>query len=168
VISLNIGHELTERTILITAMKGSAATDIGGKTTASAFKYSSKNSHATQEEINSFADMRLSIIDEVSFASYGLVLAKTSEKLQNFTQCCEFQYGSIDIVFLGDSCQLATINGDNIYHHRHRVYWEQELSCSVKLKQGSHRFLGDTFMQRVMSELQVTGLTIEDRDTFNS
>lgn len=164
--SQNIGHEFTERTILITAMTGSAATDIGGKTTASVFKYLSKNTHASQEEINSFADTRLNIIDEISFACYGRVLAKTSENLQNFTQCYEFQYGSIDIVFLGDFCQLATINGDIIYQHRHGVYWEQELNRLVELK-GSHRYR-DLFMQRVMSEIRVTGLAKEDRDIFNT
>lgn len=148
-------------------MTGSAATDIGGKTTASVFKYLAKNSHASQEEINSFTDTRLNIIDEISFASYGLVLAKTSENLQNFTQCYEFQYGSIDIVFLGDFCQLSTINGDNIYNHRHGVYWEQELNRLVELK-GSHRFCDDPFMQRVMSEIRATGLAKEDRDIFNT
>jgi hypothetical protein len=36
--SQNIGHEFTDRTILLIAITGAAATEIGGRTSASVFK----------------------------------------------------------------------------------------------------------------------------------
>ena len=164
--SQNIGHEFTGRTILITAMTGSAATDIGGHTTASIFKYLQKTDSATHEEIESFADTRLNIIDEISFASYR-VLQKISANLQNLTNCHEFQYGSIDIMFLGDFCQLDAIGGDQIYLRKNQegIVWRQALNCLVELK-GTHRFK-DPFMQRVMSDIRRGGLSDADRATFN-
>ena len=166
--SQNIGHEFTERTILLTAMTGSAATDIGGQTTASAFKYLQKKDSATHEEIELFVDTRLCIIDEISFASYLQVLSRISSNLQHFTNCHAFQYGSIDMIFLGDFCQLEAIGGDHIYKNvnRNKFVWERELNCLVELK-GSHRFK-DPFMQEVMSEIRVSGLSDANRAIFNT
>jgi len=164
--SQNIGHSFTERTILITAMTGSAATDIGGQTTAKIFKYLQRKQSATHEEIESFVDTRLNIIDEISFASYK-VLEGISYNLQRFTSCTSIQYGSIDMLFLGDFCQLDAIGGEQIYLDKNQngIMWGQELNCLVELK-GTHRFK-DPFMQRVMSDIRREGLSDADRATFN-
>jgi hypothetical protein len=45
-----------------------------------------KQDYATQEDINAHADTRLDIIDQISFADYDCVLAKTSANLQVFTE----------------------------------------------------------------------------------
>ena len=164
--SQNIGHAFTERTILITAMTGTAATDIGGQTTAKVFKYMQPSKTATHEEIESFVDTRLNIIDEISFASYK-VLERISSNLQSFTNCTEYIYGSIDMLFLGDFCQLDAIGGNQIYLEKQQngMMWGQTLNCLVELK-GTHRFK-DPFMQRVMSDIRREGLSNEDRATFN-
>ena len=72
-------------------------------------------SHATPEEIEAHKDTRLNIIDEVSFAGYSTVLARTSQFLKNATECQDYQYGKSAICFLGDFCQLETIDKDVIY-----------------------------------------------------
>ena len=66
--SQKIGHHFTKKTIRLTAMTGCAAMEIGGETTARVFKYLQKNDHATQADLEDFADTRMNIIDEISFA----------------------------------------------------------------------------------------------------
>ena len=73
--SQNIGHDFTDRTIMLTAITGAAATEIGGRTTASVTHYMRKKDYATSEDINFFHDTRLSVINEISFASYNKTLS---------------------------------------------------------------------------------------------
>jgi hypothetical protein len=62
--SQNIRHDFTDRTILLTAITGAAATEIGGRTSASVFKYMRRTNHASFKDIEFFQDTRLSVIDE--------------------------------------------------------------------------------------------------------
>ncbi len=122
--SQNINHQFTDRTILLTAITGSAATEIGGRTSASVFGYLRKSDNATHEDINFFNDTRLSIIDEISFAAYDTVLRGISKNLRSFTQCTDGDhiYGKHGICFLGDFCQLEAIGGNLIYQNRNGIY----------------------------------------------
>jgi hypothetical protein len=61
--SQNIGHDFSDRTILLTAITGAAATEIGGRTTASVFKYMRRTDHASFKDIHCFQDTRLSGIN---------------------------------------------------------------------------------------------------------
>jgi hypothetical protein len=49
--SQNIGHDFTDRTILLIAITGAAATEIGGRTSASVFKYTRRTDHASFKDI---------------------------------------------------------------------------------------------------------------------
>ena len=91
--SQNIGHNFTDRTILLTAITGAAATEIGGRTSASVFEYMRKNDYAEIQDIKFFQDTRLSVIDKISFAAYNSVLGKISNNLKAFTECQEYIYG---------------------------------------------------------------------------
>jgi hypothetical protein len=64
--SQNVGHEFNDWSILLTAITGTAATEIGGRTSASVFGYMRKTNYARTEDINFFKDTRLSVIDEIS------------------------------------------------------------------------------------------------------
>jgi hypothetical protein len=165
--SQKIGHTFTPETIRLTAMTGSAATEIGGKTTASVYKYMRNTKSAIQEEIKAFSDTRLNIIDEISFADYEKTLTNISTNLKNFTQCPEYQYGSQAICFLGDFCQLACIGGTALYKFLHGIYWESALTCMVELK-GIHRFKKCPVMQQIMTTIRENGLDSEDRKILNS
>ena len=166
IFSQNINHVFTRKTIRVSAMTGSAATDIGGQTAASEFQYMRKNDFARHDDIEEFADTRLNIIDEISFADYDQVLGKISSNLQNFTQCREWQYGKTAICFLGDFCQLEAIGGNCIYKHRRGIYFEQELNCMVELQNG-HRFKCK-IMKRLMQEIRDSGLSEENRNLLNT
>jgi hypothetical protein len=91
--SQNIKHEFNDPSILLTAVTGAAATEIGGQTSASVFGYMQKTNYARTEDIDFFKDTRLSLIDEISFAAYQSTLTKISENLKSFTECRERIYG---------------------------------------------------------------------------
>jgi hypothetical protein len=126
-----------------------------------------KQDYATQEDIIAHADTRLNIIDEISFADYDCVLAKTSATLQAFTEQQQHQYEKSAIDFLSDLCQLEAIGNCCIYKHRHGIYWEETLNCVVDLK-GMDRYKNCTQMKRSMSEMRERGLSEVDRLILNS
>ena len=164
--SQNIKHVFTRKTIRVSAMTGTAATDIGGQTAAYEFQYMKKKEHALPQDIEDFADTRINIIDEISFADYDKVLGKISCNLQNFTQCRNWLYGKTAICFLGDFCQLEAIGGNCIYKHRNGLYFEQELNCMVELENG-HRFKCE-IMKKLMKDIRDTGLSEENRKLLNT
>lgn len=162
-----IGHHFTATTIRLTALTGAAATEINGETTYREFQLNSQKDHATIADLEAFADTRLNVVDEVSFASYTKVLARLSSNLQAFTECNVEPYGKIAIVFLGDFCQLEAIQGDMIYTHENGIYWEQALTCMVELK-GTHRFRNCEMMKRAMPDAREHGLSDGDRKLLNT
>ena len=165
--SQNIGHTFTDRTILLTALTGAAATEIGGRTTASVYGYMKKTDTAYPKDIKFFEDTRLNIIDEISFASYYSTLGRISQNLKSYTQEPRYMFGSIDICFLGDFCQLEPIGKDPLYKYRNGVYWEQALNCMVELK-GTHRFNNCKEMMRIMPNMRDGVLSAKDRRILNS
>jgi hypothetical protein len=126
-----------------------------------------RKDYATPEDIEFFADTRLSIIDEISFASYNRILGTISKNLKSFTECHEHIYGKHNICFLGDFCQLEAIGGDSIYKNRNGIYWEQALNCMVELT-GTHRFSDCPDMQRIMPKMRDGVLSAEDLRILNS
>ena len=96
-------------------MTGTAATEIGGDTTAREFSLNKSKESADIEDLQAFQDTRLCIVDEISFAEYHRILQKLSSNLKAYTETPECQYGKVAMVFLGDFCQLEPIGGDPIY-----------------------------------------------------
>ena len=168
VFSQNIGHPFTDKTIIVTALTGAAAMEIGGTTAASEFGYMSDKCHATFEQIRSHADTRLYIIDEISFAGYDKVLVNVSLFLENVSESPhDIKYGKKAICFLGDFCQLEAIGQDLIYNRPGGMYWEQALNCVVELK-GTHRYQDCALYGRIMTEIRNKGLSDENRDILNA
>ena len=143
-------------------MTGAAATEIGGCTTASAFKYMQNKCHAKQGDIEDFADTRMNIIDEISFADYKNTLTKISRNLQQFTPESTSVYGSIAMVFLGDFCQLEAISKDCIYKHADGYLWGNALNCMVELK-GTHRYAACPFLKEIIPHMREHGLSEKHR-----
>ncbi len=85
-----------------TAYTGAAATEIGGDTTCREFQLMSKKAFASPRDLENYADLRMVIVDEVSFLDYDRDLSRLSEYLQMYTQEQSFPFGAAPIVFLGD------------------------------------------------------------------
>ena len=165
--SSSIGHHFTSSTIRVTALTGAAATEIGGETTAREFQLRSKKDCASLDDLASFTDTRMCVVDEVSFADYDNDLTVLSGNLQRFTECTEHQFGSVALVFLGDFCQLETIGGNCIYKHENGIFWEQALTCMVELM-GTHRYKDCPILKRLMPAWRANGLSEQDRKLLNS
>ena len=151
----------------MTALTGSAATQIRGETTQGEFHLMKKGYTATQADLNAFQDTRLCIVDEISFADHDAVLARLGEYLKQFTEDFTKTFGNVAIAFLGDFCQLESVGGNSIYAHPNSIYWEQSLTAMVELK-GTHRYSGCETLTRIMPELRNHGMTEEMRAIFNS
>ena len=148
-------------------MTGTAATEIGGDTTAREFSLNKSKESADIEDLQAFQDTRLCIVDEISFAEYHRILQKLSSNLKAYTETPECQYGKVGMVFLGDFCQLEPIGGDPIYLQENGILWEQALTAMVELK-GTHRYLNCPEMQRIMPGIRENGLSELDRNILNS
>jgi hypothetical protein len=165
--SQNIGHHFTRLTIRVSAMTGAAATEIGGDTTAREFGLCKVKDHANYEDLQAFQDTRLCIVDEISFAEYHRVLQKLSNNLKAFTECPEWQYGKVALVFLGDFCQLEPIGKDPIYLQDNGILWQQSLTAMVELK-GTHRYKNCAKMARIMPGIRENGLSESDMKILNT
>ena len=104
--SRNIAYTFHSGSIRLTALTGTAATEIKGETTAREFRLMKRNYTATLEDINEFTDTRLCVVDEISFGDHDMVLGVLNENLRMLTQCFTQTYGDVPIAFLGDFCQL--------------------------------------------------------------
>ena len=165
--SQHIGYAFHQGSIRLTAYTGCAATEIGGDTTSRSFKLASTRDYAINADLEEFRDMRMVVVDEVSFLDHDRELRKLSDRLQSFTQCQEYKYGRCPIVFLGDFRQLAPVSGTSILLSPKSLFWEHAISCMVELK-GTHRFDECPTMKRIMPRLHQKGLSEEDRAILNT
>lgn len=167
--SHRIGYVFHPGSIRLTALTGSAATEIKGETTAREFDIMGKKEITPEKmalKIEEFADTRLCIIDEISFAGYKQYLVKLNENLKRYTEDTAL-YGRVAIAFLGDFCQLESLAGDLIYDKPQSIYWEQALTSMVELE-GTHRYSQCEIMTSIMPPLRNGGITEEIRNMFNS
>lgn len=98
----NIGYPFTQRTIIINATSGVAASLIYGQTLHSANFLNSKADNIDKDYIAVFAsDVHMLIIDEVSILTPTL-LKKLNRHLNVLKQTPYGKYGNLDIAFMGD------------------------------------------------------------------
>jgi hypothetical protein len=94
----------SSRTIVVTAMSGVAATLLLGETTHAAV-YLNKKTPLDAEEIEMWADTRMLIVDEISFASKQEFI-KLHQNLSRLKQQLHQHYGGLNIIFSGDFRQM--------------------------------------------------------------
>jgi hypothetical protein len=134
-----LGHPFTCRTIVVTAMSGVAATLIHGETAHSAL-YLNRKSEITEEQKRVWADTRLVIIDEISFAT-AKDFKMIDETLRKLTGKLFENFGGLNIVFAGDMRQLEPVKGEPVYNsYCHQFHGM--LNCYIELT-GMHRFKSD-------------------------
>jgi hypothetical protein len=153
--------------LLTAIITGAAATEIGGRISASVFKCMRRTDHVSFKDIKVLQDTRLSIINEILFAAYHSVLVKISDNLKEFTECQKYIYGKHSFCFLGAFCQLEAIGGDCVYKNQNGIYWEQALNCMVDLK-GTHRFNDCNDMKTIMTNMRDGILSTDEWNTLNS
>ena len=161
-----IGHLFNGEVIRLSALTGAAATEIKGSTVHSECKLH-KRCRITNIDICQWANTRLLVIDEISFAGYQEVLQQLSKRLQQLSEENEIAFGKIPIVFIGDFMQLEPINSkDAIYKTEESYYWEEQLNILVEL-QGKWRFKDCPKLQETFDVIRKEGITARVRDIIN-
>ena len=97
-------YTFNSRTIVVTAMLGVAATLLLGETTHSAV-YLNRRKRLEAEDIELWADTRLLVVDEISFASKQ-EFKKLHENLCTLKQQLHLPYGGLNIIFSGNFQQM--------------------------------------------------------------
>ena len=158
-------HDFDNRTMIVTAMSGVAATLINGETTHSVLGLNRTNVDGS--DALAWKDARLLIVDECSFAS-----ARDFEKMhQNLKILMGDQfskYGGINIVFSGDFSQLEPVQREPVYKNDQQCpEFHGSLNCYIELD-GRWRFVSDKRYGEIMYRFRSGTLTEEDIERINN
>ena len=157
---LNVSFDM--RNIVVTAMSGVAAVSIGGETLHSAAAFNRKMANND----TSWANVRLLIVDEVSFMSSKDV-DTMDDKLRKLTRNHDAVYGGLNVLFCGDFMQLEPVRGNPLCSRRNEDrFWSNNLNCHIEL-QGLHRFDNDKEWGRILSRLRKNSHSVDDIDRIN-
>jgi hypothetical protein len=156
-------YTFNDRTILVCAYSGVAATILQGETMHSAL-FINQTSSFTNEQIERFEDTRLVIIDEISFAknedynklNYHLQILKQKHTL----------YGGVNILFAGDFRQLEPVGAFPIYKIAHDKFFKPQINAFMELN-GKHRFKKDPTWGNILERMREGTITIDDISLIN-
>lgn len=131
-----LGHPFTQRTIIITAMSGVAATLLHGETTHSALGLNRKT--LDTDQVEAWSDTRLIFVDECSFAgdSDYEAMYKNAQVLGSELYR---PYGGKNMVFAGDFSQLEPPGRLPVYTGDRCFHFHDTLNAYIELD-GMHRF----------------------------
>ena len=166
----HIGQDFTSRTIVVTALTGSAATSILGETLHSVAHINrSGNYKASQEQLkqtrSEWEGTKMIIVDEISFATKNIVVA-LGNSLRQIKQNDVEPYGGITVCFAGDFSQLEPINKkDAIYKGTPIDAWHTWINAFVELD-GTHRFTDTKFVD-ILTRLRSSRLNRADYQELN-
>ena len=133
-----LGVMFNEKTFLITACTGSAASLLKGFTIHSC-------AHLNRKRLNDefrdyWSEVRILIIDECSFLSSD-DLKKLDKNLRLLRQK-DVPFGGVNIIFAGDFHQLLPFNNKSLYDNRDSLLWRGQVKVVIRLET-NHRFKDD-------------------------
>ena len=160
---VNMGVVFDKRTIVVTAITGSAAVSIRGETTCSAacLKHS-RITTATQEE---YRNTYMFICDEISFAGKD-VPPELHSKLKEIMESTEV-YGNIPMVYAGDFTQLKPVRQKPLYLLKDPVPEFHEWVHTMLELKTNHRFKNDPRWGQMLLRCREQGLSTHDVGILN-
>jgi hypothetical protein len=159
-----LGLPFTRYTIRLSAMTGTAATEIGGETLHSV-AHLMGNHTINNDDINKWKNTRILIIDEISFINYG-DLRKLDRNMKGLTEDGSQAYGNVHIVFTGDFSQLEPIASKPLYAVSAAPLWNTVMNSYIEMC-GKHRFKDDSEWGDILQRIRQGTMTIEDREKIN-
>ena len=165
--SLAVGALWGDRTFLFTAYTGSAAMLVGGLTICKA-AYLMKKGALTEEEKKEWEEVRILILDEVSFMCDD-ELKKMDQRLKEMKDRAK-PFGGLSIVFCGDFRQLepSASSEDNLLFSRQSSnLWNDSINVIIILN-NEHRYKDDPRYGRIMKEMWHGDLSKKNRKLFNT
>ena len=153
-------------TIVVTAMTGVAATLICGETTHAALLLNQKR-EIEPEQIEIWADTRLLIIDEISFASKS-DFQMMHKQLGKLKQKMNKKIGGLNIIFSGDFRQLEPVGRGKLPIYKDNCpYFIDWVNSYIELN-GMHRFKRDVKWGQLLMRMRNGELTQNDVEFINT
>ena len=161
----SLGHIFNNEVIRLSALTGTAATQIKGTTIHHECKLG-KNQKITSKDTKAWSNTRPLLADEVSFASHNGILIPLSKNLGELTETRDTPHGSVPLAFIGDFWQLEPIDMDATHKSTDSFFWEKQLNLFVELH-GKWRFKNCPTLQKAFDPHRKNGMTEEVRKMFN-
>ena len=154
----------SDRTFLFTAYTRSAASCFGGVTICKAAFLNKKKVALTPDEIDDWKDVRILVIDEISFMQDTEIL-KLDRQLK---QCRDRTnvFGGYSIIFAGDFRQLEPSRAtpkDFLFSRDCSQHWENCLNAVIILE-NDHRFKNDPRYGRLLNRMWKGELTTKGQN----
>ena len=162
-----VGIMWSDTTFLFTAYTGSAASLIGG-TTISKTAFLNKQKHLSDDDIKQWEDVRILVIDEVSFMSDS-ILQTLSKKLTTLGKRTK-PFGGYSIIFAGDFRQLEPVCAkecDLMFSYSSSQEWHKNINAVIILD-NHHRFKHDPEYGQMLKRMWEGDLTKQDRLRLNT
>jgi ATP-dependent DNA helicase PIF1 len=134
-----VGVMWGDRTFLFTAYTGSAASLIGGVTISKA-AYLNLQRQLNDNDINEWKDVRILVIDEVSFMNNS-ILKKLNRQLTQIGNRTKL-FGGFSIIFAGDFRQLEPIRSTEselLFSSKSSQEWDSNINA-IFILDNKHRF----------------------------
>ena len=158
-----LGIEFTKRTIVVTAITGSAAVSIHGETMHSSCDFNSKMS--PDED---WKNTIMVVVDEISF-----IKRCDFEKLNTILNAkCEVssprRFGNLQMIFAGDFCQLKPPDNFSqpLYTYKDLGLWHEGVDTFLELKT-NHRFKDDPEWGELLERYRADGPSTQDIEAIN-
>lgn len=156
----------TKRTVVVTAMTGSAAVSIFGETAHSAFCL---NRNIKSQDVDEWKDTLMIIVDEISFASEATLMCM-NKKLNQLKEkpIATTKFGDLAVLFAGDFTQLEPVKGRPVYlNTRDDNIWYSYINTFIELR-SNHRFDSDKRWGNILQSMRTKGSSEKDMHTINS
>jgi hypothetical protein len=140
---------------------------LGGVTILSA-AFINQRKPLSQEDRNEWQDVRILIIDEISFMSDS-VLKELDKKLKDIGNRTHI-FGGFSIIFSGDFRQLEPVCSNEkelLFSTLSSGVWENNINAVIILN-NEHRFKDDPQYGQMLKRMWTGDLSKEDRKVINS
>ena len=164
---LSVGVMWSDKTFLFTAYTGSAASLFGGVTISKA-AFINQNSALSLDDINEWQDVRILIIDEISFMGDS-VLKRLDKKLKQIGNAARV-FGGFSIIFSGDFRQLEPVcsnDSELLFSSLSSGLWDNSINV-VLILENDHRFKEDPEYGKMLKRMWNGDLTNEDQKQINT
>ena len=164
---LAVGTLWSDSSFLFTAYTGSAASLFGGVTIVK-HAHLSSNKPLTDEDLREWEDVRILVIDEISFMK-DYELLRLDKRLKEMRDRSK-PFGGFSIIFAGDFRQLEPTkseDSDLLFSSKSSGHWENCINTIIILD-NNHRFKEDPEYGELLKRMWNGDLTRQDRELINT
>jgi hypothetical protein len=145
-------------------MSGVAATLLGGETVHSACHINKWKEDVPDEDKKNWKNTQLIIVDEILFASPGLI-CKLQANLRSLLGSMNKHYGGFNVVFADDFYQLEPMKADPLFQ-TNCAEFHQLINCFIELN-GQHQFKDDPEWGEILTCIRNGNCSVEDIQLIN-